>query len=96
MKEKGINIFKYYNGTVVIGALEVIVRGAHLPISECTKAVKQYLSLEDVKEAYKTTNFNGFSNKMKYPALMVKYGLMPLLVILIHLKIKIGFKFNAD
>ena len=33
---------------------------------------------------------------MKYPALMVKYGLMPLLVILIHWGNKIGFKFNAD
>ena len=96
MKEKGLDIFKYYNGTVVIGALEIIVRGAHLPIFKCIKAVKQYLSLEDVKEAYKTTNFKGFSNKMKYPALMVKYGLMPLLVILIHWGNKIGFKFNAD
>lgn len=96
MKEKGIDIFQLYNGTVVIGALEIIVRGAHLPISTCIKAVKQYLSLEDVKEAYKTTNLKGFSNKMKYPALMVKYGLMPLLVILIHWGNKIGFKFNAD
>ena len=96
MKEKGIDIFQLYNGTVVIGALEIIVRGAHLSIFKCIKAVRQYLSLEDVKEAYKTTNFNGFSNKMKYPALMVKYGLMPLLVILIHLGNKIGIKFNAD
>ena len=96
LEKKGIDIFKYYNGTVVIGALEIIVRGAHLPIFKCIKAVKQYLSLEDVKEAYKTTNFNGFSNKMKYPAFMVKYGLMPLLVILIHLGNKIGIKFNAD
>lgn len=96
MKEKGIDIFQLYNGTVVIGALEIIVRGAHLSIFKCIKAVRQYLSLEDVKEAYKATNFKGFSNKMKYPALMVKYGLMPLLVILIHWGNKIGFKFNAD
>ena len=96
LQEKGIDIFKYYNGTVVIGALEIIVRGAHLPISQCIKAERRYLALADVKEAYRTTDLSGFSAKMKYPALMVKRGMMPLLVVLVHLARKLGMELNAD
>lgn len=96
LEEKGIDIFKCYNGTVVIGALEIIVRGAHLPISQCIKAARKYLTLDDVKEAYQTTYLSGFSAKMKYPALMVKHGMMPLLVVLVHLASKMGVKLNTD
>ena len=96
LQEKDIGIFKYYNGTVVIGALEIIVRGAHLPIFRCIKAARRYLALDDVKEAYRTTDLSGFSAKMKYPALMVKHGMMPLLVVLVHLACKMGVRLNAD
>lgn len=96
LQEKAIDIFKYYNGTVVIGALEIIVRGAHLPVFQCIRAARRYLALADVKEAYRTTDLSGFSVKMKYPALMVKHGMMPLLVVLVHLARKMGVKLNAD
>lgn len=96
LEEKGIDIFKYYNGTIIIGVLEMIVRGAKLPISKCLNAAKSYLELEDVQEAFKTTKLRGFTNKMKYPALMVKYGMMPLLVVLIHLASKMGISLSAD
>ena len=96
LEDKGIDIFKYYNGTIIIGVLEMIVRGAKLPISKSLNAAKSYLELEDVQEAFKTTNLRGFTNKMKYPALMVKYGMMPLLVVLIHLASKMGISLSAD
>lgn len=96
LEEKGIDIFKYYNGTIVLGALEIIVRGAHQPILKCLKAVKSYLKLADVTEALESTNLRGFTNKIKFPALMVKYGMTPLLVILIHFASKMGVKLSAD
>ena len=96
LKEKGIDIFNLYNGTIVIGVLEIIVRGVHLPVSKCVKAARKYLALDDVREAYRTTNFGGFTDKLKIPALMVKYGMTSLLVVLVHLASKIGVKLNAD
>ena len=96
LKERNIDIFPYYNGTFILGALEIIVRGADLPILKCIKATKKYLSLNDVKEAFCLTDMSGLSAKLKIPALMIKYGMMPLVVILIHLAGILHIKLNAD
>ena len=93
---KYIDIFPYYNGTVILGALEIIVRGADMPILKCIKSTKEYLSLNDVKEAFCMTNLSGLSAKLKIPALMIKYGMMPLVVLLIHLARMLHIKLNAD
>lgn len=96
LDKRGVDIFKYYNGTIVLGALEIVVRGAQLPVGKCLKAVKSYLKLDDVKEAYQTTNLKGFSIKMKIPAMMVKYGLTPLFVVLVHFAHLLRIKMSAD
>lgn len=96
VEERNIDIFPYYNGTVILGALEIIVRGADMPILKCIKSTKEYLSLNDVKEAFCMTNLSGLSAKLKIPALMIKYGMMPLVVLLIHLARMLHIKLNAD
>lgn len=96
LKERKIDIFPYYNGTIVLSALEIIVRGAELPIFTCIKATKKYLALKDVKEAFRLTNLSGLSAKLKFPALMIKCRMMPLVVILIHLSRMFNVKLNAD
>lgn len=95
-KEKHIDIFHLYNGTVVLGVMEIIVRGAHLPISQCVKAAKSYMLLDDVKEAYRTTDLSGFTAKIKYPAMMIKYGMIPLLVLLVHIANCLGVRLRAE
>lgn len=96
LEKKGVDIFKYYNGTLVIGALEIIVRGVQRPIRECYDVVKSYLKMNDVKEAYKITDLSGLPCKMKIPALMLKYGMTLLLVILVAVADKCGIKLKAN
>lgn len=94
LKHSNIDIFSFYNGTLVLGALEIIVRGIKVPMRECYKTVKQYLEMPDVKEAFRITQFGGFSLKIKVPALMVKYKLTLVVICLIRLASKMGVGLN--
>lgn len=96
LEKAGVDIFKYYNGTIVIGALEIIVRGTKMPVGKCYEAVKSYLKMNDVKEAYRITDFSGFPCKMKIPAWMIKYGMTWLLVVLVGIADKCGIKLKAN
>ena len=91
----GEDIFSMYSGTIVLGAVEIAVRGAKLPISTCIKDVKTYMALDDVKEACHSISFGGLPLKFRLPIMMVKYHMSSLLVILIHIASKLGIKFSA-
>lgn len=91
----GEDIFYLYSGTIVLGVIEVIVRGANIPVMNCMKDVNLYMSLDDVKEAYKMVSLRGLPLKFRLPTMMVKYHMSSLLVILIHIASKLGIKFSA-
>ena len=91
----GEDIFSLYIGTVVLGVVEIIVRGAALPITDSIKDVKQYMALPDVGEAYKSISLGGLPLKFRIPTMMVKYHMSSLLVILIHIANKLGVKLSA-
>lgn len=91
----GEDIFSMYCGTIVLGVIEIIVRGANIPVMNCMKDVNLYMSLDDVKEAYKMVSLRGLPLKFRLPTMMVKYHMSSLLVILIHIASKLGIKFSA-
>lgn len=91
----GEDIFSLYNGTIVLGAVEIAVRGVKLPISSCICDIKTYMKLGDVKEACSSISLGGLPLKFKIPSLMVKYSMASLLVVLLHLAEKLGVKFSA-
>ena len=91
----GEDIFSMYSGTVVLGAVEIAVRGAKLPISTCLKDVRTYMALDDVKEACRSISLGGLPLKFRVPSIMVKYRMASLLVVLIHLADKFGVKLSA-
>ena len=91
----GEDIFSMYCGTVVLGAVEIAVRGAKLPISTCLKDVRAYMALDDVKEACRSISLGGLPLKFRVPSIMVKYHMTSLLVVLIHFADKIGVKLSA-
>lgn len=91
----GEDIFSMYCGTVVLGVIEIIVRGATLPVINSLKDVSHYMALADVKEAYKKISLSGLPLKFRIPTMMVKYHMSSLLVILIHIASKFGIKFSA-
>lgn len=91
----GEDIFSMYSGTIVLGAVEIAVRGVKLPISTCIKDVKTYMALDDVKEACHSISFGGLPLKFRLPSIMVKYHMASLLVVLIHFADKMGVKLSA-
>ena len=91
----GEDIFSMYSGTIVLGAVEIAVRGAKLSISTCIKDVKTYMALDDVKEACHSISFGGLPLKFRLPSIMVKYHMASLLVVLIHFADKMGVKLSA-
>ena len=91
----GEDIFSMYCGTLVLGAVEIAVRGAKLPISMCLKDVRAYMALDDVKEACRSISLGGLPLKFRVPSIMVKYHMTSILVALIHLADKMGVKLSA-
>ena len=91
----GEDIFSMYSGTVVLGAVEIVVRGAKLPICICLKNVRTYMELDDVKEACRSISLGGLPLKFRIPTIMVKYHMSSVLVVLVHLADKFGVKLNA-
>ena len=91
----GEDIFSMYCGTLVLGAVEIAVRGAKLPISTCLKDVRAYMALDDVKEACRSISLGGLPLKFRVPSIMVKYHMTSILVALIHLADKMGVKLSA-
>jgi len=91
----GEDIFSLYSGTVVLGVVEIIVRGVSSPIIDCIKDVNQYMSLTDVKEAYRSISFSGLPLKFRLPTMLVKYKMASLLVLLVHIANRFGVKLSA-
>lgn len=91
----GEDIFSMYCGTLVLGAVEIAVRGAKLPISMCLKDVRAYMALDDVKEACRSISLGGLPLKFRVPSIMVKYHMTSIFVALIHLADKMGVKLSA-
>ena len=57
--------------------------------------VKQYMKLEEVREAYSKISLSGLPLKFRIPTMMVKYHRSSLLVVLIHVANKLGVKLSA-
>lgn len=91
----GEDIFSMYIGTVVLGVVEIIVRDVNLPMRDCMDDVRQYMALEDVKEAYKKISLGGLPLKFRLPAMFVKYKMTSILVLLVHIANKLGVKLSA-
>lgn len=91
----GEDIFFMYCGTVVLGVIEIIVRGATIPVINSLKDVSLYMALADVEEAYNVISLNGLPMKFRIPTMMVKYHMSSLLVILVNIASKFGVKFST-
>lgn len=92
---KGIDIFSMYIGTIVVGALEIIVRGASIPIKECYAAVCQYIELPAVKEAYKKISIKNLPLKYKLGILAVKHHCTFPLICFVKIANKFGYQMSA-
>lgn len=92
---KGIDIFSMYVGTIVVGALEIIVRGVSEPFSECYASVSNYLSLPPVKEAYKKISYEKLPLKYRLGIFAVKYHCSFFLICFVKLAKKFGFQMSA-
>ncbi len=95
IKEKGVDIFSMYIGTIVVGALEIIVRGAsnHIPVS--FNAIKQYKALPSVKEAYKKISYKKLPIKYKIGIFAVKHHCSYLLICFVKLARIFGIQMSA-
>ena len=51
LKEKNIDIFSYYIGTIVFSALELIMRLSDISFFSSRKELKRYMNMEDVRSA---------------------------------------------
>lgn len=96
LQNKGKDIFEMYIGTIILSALEIIVRGSKLSIGECYKHVSTYLKYQDVKDAFDRVRIGGFPLKLRIPTLMIKFKCTLLLVVLVHIASIIGLRMDAD
>ena len=53
LKEKNIDIFSYYIGTIVFSALELIMRLSDISFFSSRKELKRYMNMEDVRVGIK-------------------------------------------
>lgn len=91
----GEDIFSMYSGTLVLGAVEIVVRGATRTIQDTLCDVRKYMEMDDVKEACRSISLKGLPLKFKAPTMFVKYRMMRLLVVLIHIAYRLGVKLSA-
>lgn len=93
-KERNIDIFPYYIGTIVFSALELIMRLSDTSFFSSQKELKRYMGLEDVKIGIKEINVVHLPLKLRLPIVMLKYNLTNLLLVGMRILKMIGLKVN--
>jgi Glycosyltransferases involved in cell wall biogenesis len=94
LKERNIDIFPYYIGTIVFSALELIMKLSDTSFFSSQKELKRYMSLEDVKIGVKEINVAHLPLKLRLPIVMLKYNLTNLLLFGMRILKMIGLKVN--
>lgn len=80
LKEKNIDIFSYYIGTIVFSALELIMRLSDISFFSSRKELKRYMNMEDVRVGIKEIDVSHLPLKLRLPIVMLKYRLTYLLL----------------
>ena len=84
-----------YIGTIVVGALELIVRGASNPVRTSIDAIRQYKSFPAVKEAYKNISYKRLPLKYKLGIWAIKNHFSYGLICFVKIAQMLGVKMNA-
>ena len=94
LKERNIDIFPYYIGTVVFSALELIMRLSDTSFFSSRRELKRYMNLEDVRIGIKEINVTHLPLKLRLPIILLKYNLAYLLLAGMRIMKIIGLKIN--
>lgn len=94
LKEKNIDIFHYYIGTIVFSALELIMRLPEAPFLSSIEEFKRYMEMKDVRTGIKKINVAHLPLKLRVPIVMLKYKLGYLLLGGVRIIKMIGIKVN--
>lgn len=94
LKERNIDIFPYYIGTIVFSALELIMRLSDTSFFSSRKELKRYMNLKDVRIGIKEINVTHLPLKLRLPIVMLKYNLTYLLLAGMRIVKMIGLKMN--
>lgn len=70
-----IDILDTYIGSLIFSAFELYAKLAKTHYKQGLKGLQEYLSLEEVKIAFKTTDSKNLPIKVKIPLLLTKYGM---------------------
>lgn len=94
-ENKGVDIFPMYIGTIAVGALELIVRGASNPIRTSMDAIRKYKSFPAVKEAYKKLSYNRLPLKYKLGIWAIKHHCSYGLICFVKIAQMFGIRMSA-
>lgn len=94
LKEKNIDIFSYYIGTIVFSALELIMRLSDISFFSSRKELKRYMNMEDVRVGIKEIDVSHLPLKLRLPIVMLKYRLTYLLLGGMRVLKMMGLKVN--
>ena len=94
LKEKNMDIFPYYIGTIVFSALELIVRLSDTSFFSARKELKRYMGMKDVRIGIEEINVAHLPLKLRLLILMLKYNLTYLLLGGMRVIKMIGLKVN--
>lgn len=81
-----------YIGSLILSSFELIVKLGTVKYTDGLKGIYRYLSLDEVKNAFKVTSGRNFPLKVKLPFLFVKYHLTAFLYTGLWLGNKLGVK----
>lgn len=70
LKEKNIDIFSYYIGTIVFSALELIMRLSDISFFSSRKELKRYMNMEDVRVGIKEIDVSHLPLKLRLPIII--------------------------
>lgn len=70
-----IDILDTYIGSLIFSAFELYIKLAKVNYKQGLRGLQEYLSLEEVKIAFKTTSSKNLPIKVKIPLLFTKYGM---------------------
>ena len=87
LKEKNIDIFSYYIGTIVFSALELIMRLSDISFFSSRKELKRYMNMEEIDVSH-------LPLKLRLPIVMLKYRLTYLLLGGMRVLKMMGLKVN--
>lgn len=94
LKEREMDIFPYYIGTIVFSALELIMRLSDTSFFSSRKELKRYMNMEDVRIGVKEVNVTHLPLKLRLPIVMLKYNLTNLLLAGMRIMKMVGLKVN--